>query len=163
MKYKTVREANKGYTIIGLVIGSFGLFVAILCVFAYKGENNNTNIVMNLILAFIGIGSFVNSWTCNLKRNKMKRHGEKFKARIIGAQCLFNARDEDTFFLLIEFYENGEKKIRYTEGYYGNPNHYLRSAACEVYKWKNKYIETGFDVLDKKEKPYLKQELTSFT
>ena len=44
--------------------------------------------------------------------------------------------------------------MRYTEGYVGNPNYKLKNISCAVYKWKDKYIEADFNVLDKKEKPH---------
>ena len=52
----------------------------------------------------------------------------------------------------ISFYDNGEK-VKYTEGYAGNPNSKHKSCICNIYKWKGKYIEADFDVLEKKEKP----------
>lgn len=153
MKYKTRREYHKGLSIICLLFGICGFGIAGLCILTYAGESDDLTIRMGICSAIIGIGIFIYCWTCNVKRNRIKKKGERYEANIIGAEWLLNGRGEDTYYLLISFYENGERKIRYTEGYVGSPNYKLKSTKCEIYRWKNKYIETEFEVLDKKENP----------
>ena len=152
MKYKTRREYHKGLSIICLLFGIYSFVVVILNVITYSRESDNMDMRMSIFSTVMWVGIFVYCWTCNFKRNRMKKRGKRYEANIIGAEWLLNGRGEDTYFLLISFHENGERKIRYTEGYVGNPNYKLKSTKCEIYKWKNKYIETGFEVRDKKEK-----------
>ena len=152
MKYKTRREYHKGLSIICLLFGIYGLGISGLCILTYAGESDDVPLCMGICTTIIGIGIFIYCWTCNFKRNRMKEKGKRYEANIIGAEWLLNGRGEDTYFLLISFHDNGERKIRYTEGYVGNPNYKLKNIGCEIYKWKNKYIETGFAVRDKNEK-----------
>lgn len=63
---------------------------------------------------------------------------------------MFSANGENTFYLFIEFYVNGKKLVRRTDGYVGNPNHYLVSKRCSVYELNNKYIEGDFKLREKK-------------
>ncbi len=55
------------------------------------------------------------------------------------------SRPEYSYHLMVSFNDNGEK-ILYTEAYKGYPSSRLKSANCNVYKWKGKYIEADFDL-----------------
>lgn len=155
MKYKTKRERFKYISIIGLLIGLLGFGALFLsCFVEEEAEDRFVEVGTILPISIAVIIQFFYCWTYDVRRNRMRKYGEKFEARIIGADCKINVKDEYTFYLMIQFFENGEKKIRYTEGYCGNPNLKLRSTSCNVYKWKNKYIEADLEALDKNEKPY---------
>ena len=80
------------------------------------------------------------------RRNRYKKHGECFPGVIVGADRQSIPRGKDEYFLIIEFEENGEKKIKYTQGYSGNPIDYLQSCKCNIYKWRGRYIEADLQV-----------------
>jgi hypothetical protein len=105
-------------------------------------------------IAFVLLGLSVFGYyiTYDLKRNVYKKNGECFQGHIIGADVIISGRGEWTYYLKISFFDDGEK-IKYTEGYEGNPNKKLKNCECNIYKWRGKYIESDFKTLEKKEKP----------
>lgn len=102
-------------------------------------------------IGLFGIAVFGYYITYDEKRNIYKK-GERFQGYIIGADEFMSGRGDWTYYLKISFYDDGEK-IKYTEGYAGNPNKKLKNREGNIYKWKGKYIESDFKTLDKKEKP----------
>lgn len=103
-------------------------------------------------IGLFGIAVFGYYITYNVKRNIFKKKGERFQGYIVGADEFVRGRGDWTYYLKISFYDDGEK-IKYTEGYAGNPNKKLKNRECNIYKWRGKYIESDFTTLEKKEKP----------
>ena len=155
MKYKTVRENGKALSVGGLFFGVIGIFCTIFILLTEGDALNDPASFIGLYIGLLSILGFVFCWTSDVKRKRFMKYGKKFNGYIIGAEWHFNGRGEDIFYLLISFHEDGTKKIHYTEGYVGNPNYKLQNRECEIYKWHNKYIETGFHPLNKKENQYL--------
>lgn len=146
MKYKTKRESYKFYSIFVLVCGIS------ICIGNIAEYGHYYPVIGSICCALVGLAVFIYCWTCNLKRNLYRKRGEHFEGRIIGAERSFNGRGQDTYYLLISFYENGIRKIRYTEGYVGNPNRKLKSRGCSIYKYRDRYIETDLNVLASQDK-----------
>ena len=116
-------------------------------------QNMTADDISTLVLALCCIltGALLLAYflTYDVKRNKFKQNGECIPGRIIGAQEVVSRRGV-TYYLLIAFNDNGTK-IRYTEGYKGDPNLKLRSRDCNIYKLNGKYIEADFQALGKDE------------
>lgn len=146
MRYKTKREAHKICSIFGLVCGIS------ICVGNIGEYGYYYPIIGSICCALLGLAVFIYCWTCNVKRNLYKKRGEYFEGKVIGAERSFNGRGEDTYYLLISFYENGTRKIRYTEGYVGNPNKKLKGLGCSIYKYGGRYIEADLNILASQEK-----------
>ena len=153
MKYKTVRESGRPLSVGGLLIGVIGIFCTIFILMMKGDALNDPASFVGLYIGLLSILGFVYCWTSDVKRKVFRKYGKKFNGYIIGAEWRLNGRGEDTYYLLISFHEDGTRRIRYTEGYVGNPNCKLRNMECEIYKWHNKYIEMGFNLLNKNEKP----------
>ena len=154
MKYKTVRESRKIISLLVLLLfGLPGMFCTLFILLTVDDAVIDQVSFLGLYMGLLSILWFLDCFTGNIKRKIFIKYGEKLKGNIIAAESLINGKGEDTYYLLISFYEGGLRKIRYTEGYEGSPNYKLKSADCEIYKWHNRYIETGFKALDKKEKP----------
>lgn len=152
MKYKTTRESRKNISLLVLLLfGLPGIFCTLFILLIVDNAAINQASFLGLYMGLLSILWFLDCFTGIFKRKLFIKYGEKFKGNIIGAENLVNGRGEDTYYLLISFYEGGIRKIRYTEGYEGSPNCKLKNTDCEIYKWHNKYIETGFNALDKKE------------
>ena len=143
MKYKTWREYHRRIAVIGLIYGCMSTIIMIFnrLYFHVKSET-----VIFMITATIGIGIFIYCWSGNFKRNIFKRFGRRYEDYIYEAERHAYGRGQNSYNLILAFYENGERKLRYTEPYVGNPNEKLRSTECTVYKWLGKYIETDFYV-----------------
>ena len=148
MKYKTQRQAKVGVSLIFLII------CVCMCIgiALSKSSGEYYPAYAEICVGLLGAIVFGYYITYDVKRNIYKKKGECFRGHIIGADVLVSGRGKWTYYLKISFYDNGEK-VKYTEGYAGNPNSKLKSCICNIYKWKGKYIEADFDVLEKKEKP----------
>ena len=58
--------------------------------------------------------------------------------------------------LIIEFVEDGKKRKYYTQNYANDPDHVLKSNACVIYKYRNRYIENDFSYRENDNDPYVK-------
>lgn len=148
MKYKTQRQANVGVSIFFVIVclcACFGIAIS-------KSWGEYYPVYSEASVGLLGIVVFGYYSTYNVKRNIYKKRGECFRGYIIGADVLISGRGEWTYYLKISFFDNG-KKIKYTEGYAGDPNKKLKNCECNIYKWRGKYIESDFKTLGKKEKP----------
>lgn len=148
MKYKTKRQAQIGFSIyflIGSMCGFWGIVLS-------RSMGDYYPPYAEACVGLLGLFVFVYYITYDVKRNIYKKKGERFQGHIIGADELISGRGKSTYYLKISFYDNG-KKIKYTEGYAGNPNKKLKSYECYIYKWKGKYIEGDFVALGKTDKP----------
>ncbi len=148
IKYKTKRE-EEFYT--GVISAIMTLFFFITIVLGWGDSLHSDEVKMAVIFFVAGIVYTVYYLTPNCKRKKYAKNGETFAGTIIGAHFFFQGRGEHAYYLIIAFYENGERKLRYSEPYAGSPRCKLRDTSCEVYKWKGKYIEGGFHGLYKGE------------
>lgn len=148
MKYKTQRQAKIGV--------SFFFFIICMCmclgIILSKSSGEYYPIYAEISIGLLGIVVFGYHITYNIKRKIYKKKGECFRGYIIGADVLVSGRGEWTYYLKISFFDGG-KKIRYTEGYAGDPNNKLKNCECIIYKWRGKYIESDFNTLERKEKP----------
>jgi hypothetical protein len=148
MKYKTIIERQKGWALIALLISILTFFSVVQSII-YKYYELP---LFPKVLIFVGgFFFFIYSWTANYVRHMFYKKAIRFDATIIGAEGLYNPGGEDTFYLIIEFWEGKEKKTKYTQAYYGNPNYYLKSKNCSVYKYGNKYLEGDFVLHKEKE------------
>lgn len=147
MKYKTVREAQKPLVIIPLIIGIFAVCILILMLLTGKDDGLVPLVVSAIVL---GIGSFVYCWSGPSIRKRYYKKGKRYDAVIVGAEWLLNGRGEDTFYLIIRFYDESKGILyRKTNGYVGSPNVKLKSVNCSVYEWKGKYMEGDFQTVEK--------------
>lgn len=147
MKYKTIRQAGIGFGVYILIISMCG----VVGIVSAKSMGDYYPAYSEVLVGLLGVLVFTYYCTYDVKRNIFKKKGERFQGHIIGAERLVSGRGEWTYYLKISFYDNG-KKIKYTEGYAGDPNKKLKSCECYIYKWKGKYIEGDLVALDKKEK-----------
>lgn len=145
VKYKTVRESERGLSMIGLIIG---IFAVIHIIYSIIVNQYSELLFVEAMISVVGISSFIYTYTSNWRRNRYKEYGRKFQANIIGAEQVRNVKGEDIYYFVISFYENGEKKFHHSEGYIGNPNDKLMDTDCAIYKWKGKYIESDLDILE---------------
>ena len=148
MKYKTQRQSKIGISLFFLIIClclCFGIALS-------KSWGEYYPVYAEAGIALLGIIVFGYHITYNVKRNIYKKKGECFQGYIIGADVLVNGRGEWTYYLKISFYDNG-KKIKYTEGYAGDPNKKLKNCKCNIYKWRGKYIESDLMTLEQKAMP----------
>ncbi|MBO6297877.1 MAG: hypothetical protein J6N53_03440 [Lachnospiraceae bacterium] len=147
MQYRTRRQ-----TFIGLGIS---FFLSALCLGGWvllSNQDGEITLVIKAGCIFLGgLLILIYFLSFNTKRNKYKRIGQCIPGRIIGADMVYG-RHESSYHLMISFYDNGEK-VLYTEAYKGDPRFRLKSLRCNVYKWKDKYIEADFDCLAKREMP----------
>ena len=74
-----------------------------------------------------------------------KKKGIPFKGRIIAQTPLHGGERGQQINLIIEFFEEGNRKKFYTQNYAVNPNEILKSTCCMIYKYKYKYIEGDFE------------------
>ncbi|MCR5719773.1 MAG: hypothetical protein K6F84_04330 [Lachnospiraceae bacterium] len=146
MRYKTKRNTYK----ILVVILLFDAMCAVGIALMEANEIVIVSIVVALVVIILAFIFLVYSCTANLKRNRFVKYGERFSGKIVAAEVLKNSREEDTYFLYIEFFDRG-KKTRFTEGYVGDPCTKLRNLNCDIYKLDSKYIEANFSVRGKKE------------
>ena len=106
--------------------------------------------VIQILVALLCVGWFAYTATYNSKRIKYKERGQKLNGYILEAERKEMGRGGSQYFLLIAFHDNGSK-IKYSEGYADNPNDYLKSRRCSIYKYKDKYIEADFICADDSE------------
>lgn len=147
IKYKTRRESLKWGSIVPLIMGVYGVVVVILCCISFDGDIEL--IILNLMMAVIGIGFFTYCWTYNIKRKKFYSKGIKHQANIIAAEVLTSARGEDSYYMIIEFFVGEKRMIRKTKAYVGSPNFKLKSKRCSIYELDGKYLEGGFRIKEK--------------
>lgn len=137
--YKTRRENN-------LCEATYILFI---CVFFFLGvmlfwrKETPILLYLQIPIELSAICYFAYCITYDKKRKSYKKHGERIQGYIIGAEERIYGKGSNTFYLLISFDDNG-KKIKYTEGYVGDPNYYLISRICSIYKCNGEYIEADF-------------------
>ena len=148
MKYKTQRQAKVGVSLFFLII----CLCMCMGIMISKSWGERYPAYAEVSIGLLGMVVFGYHITYNVKRNIYKKKGECFKGYIIGADVLVSGRGEWTYYLKISFFDDG-KKIKYTEGYAGNPNKKLKNCECNIYKFRGKYIESDFKTLEKKEKP----------
>lgn len=147
MKYKTRREFNRPFALFAFVLGVIYLLGSTAFILDNRNPYSDFSLYMItsiMILLFISI-FFAYCFSSNIKRNRYKNRGKRFDGIIVGAEEEFYGRGEHTYYLKIVFYENGEKKTRFTEGYVGNPCEKLNSLKCDIYAFEGKYIEGNFD------------------
>lgn len=148
MKYKTQRQSKVGISFFFLML-SVCMCIGIV---SSRRVGEYYPAYAEICVGLLGASVFGYYSTYDVKRNIYKKRGECFRGHIIGADVLMSGRGEWTYYLKISFYDNGDK-VKYTEGYAGNPNSKLKSCVCNIYKWKGKYIEGDFIALEKKESP----------
>ena len=160
MKYKTCREAYKPHTIALLVI-AIGAVLA--CIIAYLIETNEGMIPFYAVVAVLGMVGFIYCWSEKHIRNYYYCNGKRYDAVIVGAEWLFNGGGEDTYYLIIAFYDDSKRLLyRKTNGYVGSPNVKLKSSKCAVYEWKGKYMEGDFQTVEKGTKGCLDIPVTKY-
>ena len=138
-KYKTRRQDNT-------YVGAISSILCLFCCIIYGVDSKIDDLYIFCLLVLMGILCvfwFIYSITYNTKRQIFKKKGECILGYIVGAEEELTGRGLNTYYLFISFYD-GCEKIKYTEGYVGNPNHYLKSRRCHIYKYKDKYIEADF-------------------
>lgn len=160
MKYKTVREAQKALVIIPFILGIFAICILILTLMTGKNDDLLMIITLTIIL---GIGSFIYCWSGPIIQKHYYKKGKRYDAVIIGAEWLLNGRGEDTYYLIIRFYDDTKRLLyRKTNGYVGSPNVKLKSENCSVYEWKGKYMEGDFQTVEKGTKGCLNIPVTKY-
>ncbi len=153
VKYKTKREEEiylKTLLFLGVSLGGIVILLDLYCVI-FKGENVSEDFFSKCCLFFAMTIGLLYYFIPKYKRKIYAQKGELFAGNVIGADCMIQGRGEHAYYLIIAFYENGERKLRYSEPYAGSPRCKLRDTSCEVYKWKGKYIEGGLHGLYKGE------------
>ncbi len=134
--YKTRRQ---DYSYMGGMCSLLCLISCIIYGISLKTEERYV-LWLLIIAAVICIYWFIYSITCNTKRRIYKKKGKRFSGVIIGAEEERTGRGSNTYYLLISFYDE-HRRIKYTEGYVGDPNYYLISRKCSIYKYNGEYIE----------------------
>jgi hypothetical protein len=148
MKYQTVSERQKGWALIALLISILTFFSVVQSiVYGYY----DLPLFPRVLIVFGGFLFFIYTWTTNYVRRIFYKKAIRFDGTIVAAEGLYNAGGENTFYLIIEFFDGDEKRLKYTQAYYGNPNHYLKSKHCSVYKYRGKYLEGDFMLNSEKE------------
>lgn len=161
MKFITVRQEQKLLTLILFIIALFGIVCIVLELISNYTSRYSSNMILGgeyillLYNVILYLGCFIYCWSEKPYRNKFYKKGKCYEGNIIQAEWLFNGRGESTYYLIIEFHDGYQKRLRKTNGYVGNPNNKLRSTKCSVYEYKGKYMEGDFDVLDKVRVDYL--------
>ena len=148
LKYKTKRQACI-WVAVWILIACLCWFISIV-----YGRNRNEYFIPGIeyFILLFGIGVLTYFLTYDVKRNHFIKCGECIPGCITGAECEVNGRGEWTYYLLISFYDNGQK-IKFTEGYVGDPNDKLKSCECNIYKWNGKYIEADLQPLEREQMP----------
>ena len=82
-----------------------------------------------------------------------KKKGIPFKGEVIAQTPLYGGERGQQINLIIEFFEEGNKKKFYSQNYASNPNGILKSSYCMIYKYKNKYIENDFEYRENENDP----------
>jgi len=144
--YKTVRTSKKFHTAILLAVA---IYIAFTIVINWILGSKNELISIFIIMIFIGVGSFIYCWSEAHIRNRYYTNGKRYDATIVRAEWLLNGRGEDTYYLIICFYDDSKQLLyRKTNGYVGSPNVKLKSPECAVYEWKGKYMEGEFQTVE---------------
>lgn len=147
MKYKTARQNH--------IVISFFFMLFCIClgipILKYRTVGDISYYIVAMSIFLTGILFFIHSVTYDRKRNIYKKNGISIPGNIISAERMLGTEKTKKYFLKIQFYDEGNK-IRYTEAYVGNPNTILKNCNCNIYKWKGKYIEADFNILDKENK-----------
>ena len=136
MKYKTRRQKNI-YEAARLLFICINLCIVVVL---FLGKEVPALMYLQLPIELLSICYLIYCLTYDIKRKRYKNNGECFQGYIIGAEEQYYDNGSNTFYLLISFDDNG-KKIKYTEGYVGDPNLYLVSRMCSIYKYNGEYIE----------------------
>lgn len=165
IKYITHRQQAKRCAPIAIVFILIAGYMFVASMFGQINEQNQDDyeyLFMSISIGILCIGWFLYSISGNFKRNSFKKNGECFPGYIIGTEEICNSKGSDIYFLLISFDDNG-KKIKYSEAYSGDPNVYLQSRSCNIYKYKNKYIEADLVSVDEiTDTHYLDIPITEF-
>ncbi|MBO6207955.1 MAG: hypothetical protein J6N53_14050 [Lachnospiraceae bacterium] len=165
IKYKTRRQQAERCAPIAMVFILLAGYMFAAFLFGHMREQRQDYyeyLFMAISIGGLCIGWFFYSVSGNLKRNNFKKNGICFPGYIIGAEEICDSTGSGTFFLLILFDDNG-KKIKYSEAYCGDPNIYLQSRSCNIYRYKNKYIEADLlHVEELTDKHYLNIPITKY-
>ena len=165
IEYLTCRREAKRCAPIAVIFILFAGFIFAGAMFGRSKELHSDfykSLFLSISVGLLGIGWFYYSVSGNSKRKHFKKMGQCFPGYIIEAESRGIPAGDGTFYLLISFEDNG-KKIKYSEAYSGDPNVYLQSRNCNIYKYKNKYIEADLVPVDElTETHYLNIPISDF-
>lgn len=153
MRYQTRRESFRFLSLYMFIIGMlYCVTQIVLRITQSVHEIDFTTFLIKIITTSLLVSFFfIYCYSSRWKRRRFKNKGERFDGHIIGAEMEIRGRGVPSFYLKIEFIENGQKKILLSEGYAGDPSSKLRSLRCDIYKLHDKYIEANLDVRNRKE------------
>lgn len=158
MRYITMRESYKRDGLLYLLSVILGIMLLILGIKDYimyeKITDGGECLRYGLVGIVFGGVCFIYIWSDKWIRKRYYENGKRFDGVIVGAEHLIG-KGHCYYFLIIQFYEDGRRLLRKSPRYYGNPNDMLSSPKCSIYKWKGKYMEGDFQVLDKEIKDNL--------
>lgn len=114
---------------------------------------------MDLMVIIIGV-----SFPCliyllvknDIRARLYKKKGVPINATIVAQTPLSGGERGQQIHLIIEFVEDGKKRKYYTQNYANDPDHALKSTACVIYKYRNRYIENDFSYRENDNDPYVK-------
>ena len=87
---------------------------------------------------------------------RAREKGVPINATIVAQTPLSGGERGQQIHLIIEFVEDGKKRKYYTQNYANDPDHVLKSTACMIYKYRNRYIENDFSYRENDNDPYVK-------
>lgn len=153
MEYQTRRTYKRGEGLKIFIVAIAGIICCFILSSGLSNQPDDIYIIMGyLLINIIFIGLFIYYWSDKYFRSRYFKYGVRYDAKIIGAEYALEVwQDSHTYFLIIEFNENGRVLRRKTQGYVGNPNIRLKSPSCSIYKWKGKYMEGDFKTSDRQQ------------
>ena len=147
MGYENKRLSRKG-----IFSCLFIIFVFMAIYLITRNEEDVSSYIQALLVLLAGGGPLVYSSAYEKMRDYCKQYGERIPGRITSVyRCNW-----DEYYLAISFFDGKEKRL-ITGVYTANPNFCLKDCNCNIYKWKDRYVEADFNSLSKDEQSQVLQ------
>ncbi len=102
-------------------------------------------VIFFILLVYISIKLIKNDIYKKIIVNK----GVFYNANIIGINSFPGfVKGKDVHFI-IEFNDNGEKRLFYTQGYNIDPEKTLINKKCKIFRYKNRFFDDGYNIKQK--------------